>query len=310
MNKKIGLEDLSQMFGCQLNDLPKQVLAMINYIDTGYREPSIVEFEEYILSVLNITNSSNVERTSKENLEAFEAGWGDNLKAISSEGISIESLKPRYFRGNKFLRYDNKLIVANNLKLEYEMFTLVRYLLFNRYLSSVENIYELGCGSCQNLFLLSEIFPEKELYGLDWSVASVRIAELISEAGKRRITGTVFDMLEPYIDNPIKPNSAVFTIHSLEQLGGNYEKLVSFIIAANPEVVLHYEPIMEFYDSNNLLDYLAICYSKRRGYLSGLYNLLLSLQEQNKIEIIEARRPYLGGVIHESSLIVWRPIPY
>jgi len=143
---------------------------------------------------------------------------------------------------------------------------------------------------------------------MDWTNASARIAELLSKSQNGNIEGIVFDMMNPSSYIALKPHSAVFTIHALEQLGKKHEKLLSFIMAAKPDIVVHYEPIVEFYDQDNLLDYLAILYSRKRNYLSGFWTALCKLQEQNRIEILESRRPYPGGVIHEASLIAWRPL--
>jgi len=305
--QKITVDDFLRMFDCHRDELPEQFLSGLKRVDTSYHEANLVEFEEYILNVLQRINSPDIVRTKEENLEAFEKGWGENLESIISGKISMESLKPKYFRGSKFFRYNNTLIVTDNLNLEYDLFTLARYLLFTRYLSSSQDIYEFGCGSCQNLLILSGMFPSKKLYGLDWTNASAKIAELLSKSQNRNIEGIVFDMMNPSSDIALKPHSAVFTIHSLEQLGKEHEKLLSFIMAAKPDIVFHYEPILEFYDQDNLLDYLAILYSQKRNYLSGFWTALCQLREQNRIEILKSRRPYLGGVIHEASLIVWRP---
>jgi hypothetical protein len=306
--QRIAGDDFLRMFDCHLDELPEQLLSGLSHINTEYREANLVDFEEYVLYVLRLINLPDITRTKEENLEAFEKGWGENLESISPGNISLESLKPKYFRGSKFLRYSKKLIITDNLDLEYDLFTLARYLIFNKYLSKAEDIYEFGCGSCQNLLMLSEIFPSKRLYGLDWTNASTRIAGLLSESQNRNIAGIVFDMMAPSPDIVLKPHSAVFTVHALEQLGREYEKLLSFIMTAKPDIVFHYEPIVEFYDHDNLLDYLAVLYSQKRNYLSGFWTALCKLQEQNRIEILESRRPYLGGVIHEASLIAWRPL--
>jgi len=306
--QRITGDDFLRMFDCHLDELPERLLSGLNRMNTEYREANVVELEEYVLYVLNLINLHDITRTKEENLEAFEKGWEENLESIISGKVSSESLKPKYFRGSKFLRYSKKLIITDNLDLEYDLFTLARYLIFNKYLSKAEDIYEFGCGSCQNLLMLSEIFPSKRLYGLDWTNASTRIAGLLSESQNRNIAGIVFDMMAPSPEIVLKPHSAVFTIHSLEQLGKEHEGLLSFILASRPDIVMHYEPIMEFYDQDNLLDYLALLYSQKRNYLSGFWTALCKLQEQNKIEILESIRPYLGGIIHEASLIVWRPL--
>jgi hypothetical protein len=71
---------------------------------------------------------------------------------------------------------------------------------------------------------------------------------------------------------------------------------------------VNYEPIDEFYDPENLWDYLALKYSRKRGYLSGYLTSLQRLADAGRIEILEAIRPYLGGVYHEASLIAWKVI--
>lgn len=305
--KKIDQNDFCRMFKCHPDELPVQLISGLEMINTNFREPTLREFEEHVLNVLKQINGPHISRTKKENLEAFEKGWRNNLEMLIASGGTSYSLKPGYFRPNKFLRYNKVLIVTDNHNLEYELFNMARYLLFTRYLSPYEHIYELGSGSCQNLLLLSELFPTKTLFGLDWTTASAEIAHYLSKARNKRIEGVIFDMTNPSPDFVIRPESAVITIHALEQIGRNHGKLISFLMDAKPGLVLHYEPIIEFYNDNNLLDYLAILYSKRRNYLYGFLTELQRLEGESKIEIIAAWRPYLGGIIHESSVIIWRP---
>lgn len=305
---KITKADFCKRFNCDLNGLPEDLISKFCRTNTTYRYPDQKEYEEYILYVLKQVAASSVTRSREENLKRFKEGWLENLRLILNGQINLQNLKPRYFRSSDFFRYDNKLIIPENKDIEYDLFTLARYIIFSKYLCDYENIYELGCGSCHNLLMLSEMFPTKCLYGLDWVETSVKIANELSKRLNKNVEGFTFDMFNPSLDIAIKPNSAIITIHSLEQLGNRYEKLLSFILNSKPRFVLHYEPVQELYDPDCLLDYLALLYSERRNYLSGYLTALRELEEQNKIEILEAYRPYVGGVIHESSLIAWRPL--
>jgi len=306
-NRIVG-KDFSRMFKYSVDELPQIFLSALEKVETTYRDANLEEFQEYALEVLKKNSDPYITRTAEENLEAFEKGWEENLEILKQEGLSSESLRPKYFRPNKFLRYDKKLIISDNLALEYDLFNLARYLIFLRYLAPYEEIYELGCGSCQNLLLLSELFPAKRLFGLDWASSSVEIANLLARKFNKNVEGMPFDLLNPPPRNIFKPGSAVITIHSLEQIGTHYAKLLSLLTDSKLGLVLHYEPVMEFYDENNLLDYLAVMYSRKRNYLSGFLTSLRHLHEEGKIELLGAWRPYLGGVLHESSLIIWRPI--
>lgn len=307
--KRITEEDFGALFNVSCKELPAAFCEKLYNVDTGYTFANKYELEEYIFNVLKLIYSNNIQRTVEQNLQTWEKGWSENLSFLSQNNVtSVEALKPKYFRESRFLRFNNELIVPDNLNLEYDLFVLSRYIIFSKYLSVYKNIYEFGCGSCQNLLMLSDVFPSKKLYGLDWAEPSIKIAKKLSETLDRNIEAFIFDMLNPSPDIVLKPKSAVITIHSLEQLGQRYDKLLSFIIAARPDIVVNYEPILEFYDEDNLLDYLAILYSRKRKYLSGYLTSLRELEKQNKIEILQAYRPYLGGIIHESSLIIWRPL--
>jgi len=304
----IGREDFACMFKTNHDQLPEQFLSGLDQVNTSYREADKEELAEYVLYILKLLNTPEVVRSTEQNFQAWNRGWDENLQSILQDGIDLQNLKANYFRGSKFFRYDNKLTIPENNDIEYDLFVHSRYIIFSKYLCEYENIYEFGCGSCQNLLMLSDMFPSKRLYGLDWVEPSVKIAKKLSETLGRNIQAFIFDMLNPSPDIVLKPNSAVITIHALEQLGQRYDKLLSFIIAAKPDIVVNYEPILEFYDEDNLLDYLALLYSRKRNYLSGYLTALRELEKQNKIEILQAYRPYLGGIIHEASLIIWRPL--
>jgi len=306
--RRITVDDFCRMFNCLEEQLPKEVLTNINRMNTQYLVPNLDQFQEYSLHVLKLITSPTITRTIEQNMDAWEKGWNENLHSLADDEELSQSLKPRYFRPNKFLRYNKELVVTDNLDLEYDLFTLARAIIFSRYLCPFKHIYEFGCGSCQNLLALAKVFPDKSLYGLDWATASIRIAKALTEARGLNIEGIFFDMMHPSGEVVLNPGSAVLTIHALEQLGQQHQKLLSYLISARPAIVVHYEPILELYDPDNFLDYLSLLYSQKRNYLSGFLTALVKLQKENKIEILESRRPLLGGVIHESSLIVWRPL--
>ena len=70
--QKIGGDDFLRMFDCHRDELPEQFLSGLKRVDTEYHEANLVEFEEYILNVLQRINSPEIVRTKEENLEAFE----------------------------------------------------------------------------------------------------------------------------------------------------------------------------------------------------------------------------------------------
>jgi len=68
------------------------------------------------------------------------------------------------------------------------------------------------------------------------------------------------------------------------------------------------EPIEDLYDEENLLDYLALKYHRKRGYLSGYLPRLRMLEAEGKLKIMEVRRMHFGSIYQEGySFVVWRP---
>jgi hypothetical protein len=291
--------------------LPDQAATLLrdhaSVVDARCRPASRAERDEYILEMLDLIRSPRIERSAEENRAAWERGWQQNLDEARAGGFAPETLKPKYFRGNRFLRWHGDVLVCENPQIEYDLFVLARRLLFGWYLQGVETIYEVGSGSANNLWLLSELFPQARIVGLDWVEPAVQLATELGAATGRRIEGRRFDMMNP--DRSFVPDagSAFVTIHALEQIGDGHQALLEWLHEAQPSIVLHYEPILEFYDGASLLDYLALWYSERRRYLTGLWTAIAARRDAGWADVLDARRPGLGGVYHEASVIVWRP---
>lgn len=305
---RITADDFCEMFRCDADELPEGFAQRLSKINTAYQSANRSQLEKYLLDMLDRIEKPWAKRSREENMNAFEKGWSENLELLKTEGVSEQTLRPRYFRNNKFLRYNRDLIVAQNTDIEYDLFVLARMIIFSRYLSGFDEICELGCGSCNNLYMLNKMFPNKTLRGFDWVPASPKIADYLAQTLNADISGGIFDMLSPDTNLNLDKSTAVITIHAMEQLGQNHGPFIDYLLHNKPGIVIHYEPIVELYDPQNLIDYLAIMYSRKRGYLSGYLTKLRQLENQNKLQILQQFRPNLGGVYHESSLIVWKPL--
>jgi len=276
--------------------------------DTRFRPVTTAENEEYLLHYFSLLKRTDIRRDNEQNHEAWLRGWTESLNEIIVSGPSAIACRPKYFRGSKFLRWRRGLVTTPNPQLEYDLFVATRHQVFRHWLSDSSAIHELGCGSGGNLWLLQEIFPDKRIRGYDWVDPSIKIASLIGEHTGRDVGGSLLNFLAPPERLPINPGETVITIHALEQIGNRFGPLLESILSARPALVLHYEPVIEYYDPANLLDYLALWYCEKRGYLNGLPGALHALQKEGRIEILEEHRPELGGTLHECSLIVWRPL--
>lgn len=298
--------ELHQLFGlpAQAGDLVRDRVSALNL---RCHPASGLERDEYVHEMLDLIRSPRIERSMDENRAAWERGWQQNLDEARAGGFAPDTLKPKYFRGNRFLRWQRGLVVSENPQIEYDLFNLARRLLFGWYLPGIRTIYEIGSGSCNNLWLLSELFPDATIIGLDWVDPAVKLANELGKETGRKIEGRRFNMISPVHSVTLEPGSAVVTIHALEQLGDQHGALLDWLTAARPALVLHYEPIVEFYDAANLLDYLARWYSERRRYLTGFWTAIAARRDAGELELLAADRPGVGGIYHEASVIVWRP---
>lgn len=274
----------------------------------SYSFASKSECLEYISEFLKLIDNPRIQREKEENFEAWNKGWGENLSIIEEKGYSDETVRPRYLRKHKFLRFERDIIVSPNPMLEFQLFQVVRKLIFNEFLQPYDEIHELGCGSGGNLWTFANLFPDKRLIGYDWAKAAVQIADNMGLYLNRKIVGKELNFFEPSSNLNFSNSSAVVSVHALEQIGKSHQNLLTAIINGKPSIVVHYEPIMENYDENNCFDLLAIKYSRKRKYLEGYLNALLQAEKDGHLRILLSKRPEIGGIWHESSLIVWKPL--
>jgi ubiquinone/menaquinone biosynthesis C-methylase UbiE len=300
-------KDMATLFQTTPECLGPEATATLASIDSRHRPIDLAEMEAYVLEFINRLQAPWIERSGEENHIAWTKGWSENLEEVRRLGASADTLKPKYFRGSPYLRFRKGVVVSPNCQIEHDLFRVTRQHLFQRYLSEASTICEIGCGSGQNLWMLTELFPEKKIMGLDWVTPCVEIAHEIAKIG-RQVTGHLFDMTQPDGSFHLPQNTAVITIHALEQIGQRHKQLIEWLIAQKPQIVLQHEPVLDFYDPENTFDALALWYSKKRNYLEGYYEALLVEEKKGRLKIETAYRPELGGVLHEMSVLVWRPL--
>lgn len=223
-----------------------------------------------------------IKKIDNVNLKPSAKSWNDYW----SEFKSLDS--PTYLNRQKIFRYNGQYIEAPE-DTERVFFQALKKHYFEKYFSTMDVVIEFGCGSGNNLVQLHEIFPNIKLYGLDRSKAAV---SLVSRSGF--VNGIEFDMTVPNKLTKDTGKIGILTSGSLEQLGENYKLFISFLLRFKADVHVHIEPFIELYDENNLFDYLAITYHKKREYLG---RFLSNISSEKKI--IEINRTTFGNMYNE-----------
>jgi hypothetical protein len=260
-----------------------------------YRLLTKKEQDQVVIEILDTLLDPSLPFSGKHRREQWEKGLGENLKNGDHT--------PRYFGKYKVNRINQKFVVGSTKNFEQKMLYSIIDELTYRYLAGHNDIYEFGCGTGHNLLRVRKINKSARLHGFDWVKSS---NELVRKLG---FHAEQFDFFEPNLKIKLEPNSAVYTVAALEQVGTRYERFLKYLLKQKPSVVVNIEPMPEFLDPTNLLDYLSIKYMKKRRYLDGYYDALVRLEKEGKIEILEARRSGIGSkFIDGYSIVVWRPL--
>ena len=83
--------------------------------------------------------------------------------------------------------------------------------------------------------------------------------------------------------------------------------MLQYLLKNKPKLVVHLEPTIELYDENNLIDYLAIIFHRKRGYTQGYLTLLQELELKGVLEIIKVKRLEFGSTFMEGfTYIIWK----
>ncbi len=306
---ELTLEDFANSFGTTVHDFPEDFKDLIAKFDFRYRKCSSEERDKVILDILKILESDDLKVSGRGRKADWERGWVENLQNFRNSGYSLTELVPKYIRPGQYVRLNRDYVIPCDDNFELNYSDILRTWLFTKYLKNMEAVYEFGCGTGYHLARLAEMYPEKKLHGLDWIDASRQIVDLLAKRHSLNTEGHLFDFFSPDERLEIAGNSAIFTWGALEQLGSNYEAFLQFLLKKAPAVCLNVECLGELYDKDNLVDYLADQYRKKRNYLDGYLTRLHQLEADGKIIIEKVQRLYFGSLYHEVySFVVWKPL--
>jgi hypothetical protein len=299
--------DYARITGVEIKQV-KAILKDFPPAEFRYRNLSEDERDDAILCVLKKVEEIDLPASGINDVSRWEKGWGEVLEKINNSGFSIEVLRPQYFHYD-ILRYGGNYIKVPDANLEFDFYTTIRRILFRKYFNGFKKIIEFGCGTGTNLMILCELFPGVLLTGCDWAHSSQQIIKIMSKKLNAKIEGVQFNMLTLVGKENVEIDSdtALITMHAMEQLGTSFGAFLENIMKNRPGIVFHIEPILELYEPDRLFDTLAVKYHEKRNYLKGYLTALKKLESENKIEILEIRRLFFGSLFHEGySLVVWK----
>lgn len=307
MNQTIGVEDFCRHLGTTEEQLPCECKQLIGDYDFTYSELSKEERDSTILRVIRRLNGE-LEVSGQHRQQRWEDGWSENLDEFIQADYDLNKLVPKFVKLNEVIRYEGDYVQPNSAEFETQFVSVLRTYIIRHLFASVDNVYEYGCGTAHNLVEFCRHYPEKTYYGLDWSVASQKIIDLLREKLGMNIFGHRFDLFAPDKDYQIKDNSGLLTVGALEQMGNSFTEFLDYILKQKPSLCVHMETTYELCDQNDLFDYLSAKYLEKRGYLNGFLDRLKELDSKGTIELLGIHRTF-GSLFHDGyTLLVWKPL--
>jgi len=239
--------------------------------------------------------------------------WSDSWERVRKQyilsGCKIEALDPPFMGSTPIIRLNGDYAIPKDPAFEHHWFRVYRNWLFKKFLNDekINKVFEFGCGSGFNLVRIAQLYPHKDLIGLDWALPAVDLVNQVAKDHNLNLTGRHFDYFSIDETIPIDTHSVVCTFCSLEQTGKRFVPFLEWLIKKKPKLVISMEPAIENYNQDNLYDYLAWRYVEHREYLKGYFLFLRAASAAGKIEILHDHRPQFGSFFHEGySTIVWR----
>jgi len=241
-----------------------------------------------------------------EYLEFWEIGWKENLD-LFRDTLNISALLPKFIRKNSLIRFQGKFIAPEDPNFESNFVEVIRETVFQQYFSDSESIWEFGCGTGLNLVHLSRIFPEKQLVGCDWALASVHIIKELSKSLGLNLDGQLFDIFNPNLEilDTVPANSGLLTVGTMEQIGAQFFPFLNALLNSKFKIIIHLETNYELYDKTDLFDYFPVKYIEKRNWLTGYFSELRKLEGEGKIEILHQKKTF-GSFFHDGyTITIW-----
>ncbi len=302
----LHLDDFAQLCGTTLDEFPEAAVSIASSRDFRYRRLTGAERDAQLCQIVRRIIDGDMWVSGPDKQHIWDGGWSENLEEYRRTR-SLDALAPKFLRP-QVLRLFGDYVDPVSPRFEFDVVDVFRHWLFSRYLNKVSGIYEFGCGSAQHMPVYAKLFSGIPVTGLDWSPVSSEIISLLAADYGWPLSARRFDFFKPDCDFTLASGAGVVTVGALEQLGSNFGAFLGYLLEQKPAVVINVETITEMYDPDNLVDYLALAYDRRRGYLTGWLTTLRELEQQGVVRILRSFKTQIGGRFHDSyCTVVWTP---
>jgi hypothetical protein len=233
--------------------------------------------------IQQIENEYNLDKYAK--LMALELSSMEEYKTKEFEQAGLHPIT-----GEMTISFGDSLFKASVPEARNIFYGLIKTAL-DKYSST--NICELGCGYGYNLSFL-----KKNTYGGEYSKNAVELGR------KLGFDVVEFNYYQPDDYNLIKPDTTIFTTHSIEQIP-DATTIIESLEKQKQKInyVIHFEPTV-IPERSTLLGLMRNKYMELNDYNRNLIDVL---KKRTDIEILELQTDVFGLVpLNTTNLIVWK----
>jgi hypothetical protein len=179
------------------------------------------------------------------------------------------------------------------------------------HLSGASSLVELGCGYGSVILGLARkaAFQDLSYFAADYTSTGPELAGLIARNESVELTTGRVDLGNGTVTGMKVPQgSVIFTAYAAQYLDPIEDSFMNGLIALEPKVVIHVEPVYEHCDPATLLGLLRQRYIQANGYNRNLSTILHDHEARGSLEIIRDTPPGFGpNPLLAASVIAWVP---
>ena len=285
----------------------------------------MIEMKEISLSDLNkyspwpnrlrgIEEFAIREKTDAEVRREFEAEkWNELLQECkNSDKLTVDiveglfsdlSLEMPYYEDGKFYIDTYGNILKRHLDLYSN--TLAPHI------DGASALVELGAGFGSKILHLSnrEAFKDLPLVAGEYAGTGRDIMKLLNESSDRKMKIGHCDFRSLEIDEGLVPeNAIIFTSYAANYVPQLDNAFADYLLALNPEVIVHFEPVYEVLELNTEFDKMCQKYMELNDYNKNLLQVIKESEAQGKSKISSLRPNCLSAnPFLPISVLEWHP---
>jgi hypothetical protein len=148
-----------------------------------------------------------------------------------------------------------------------------------------------------------------QLFAADYTSTGPALASLIAKEENVELTSGHCDFTSRKLtDLSVPRDTILFTAYAAQYVEELGPRFIEGIIALEPKVVVHVEPVYEHAEETTLLGLLRRRYIEVNGYNRNLSTILHDHEELGSLEILEETAPAFGpNPLLAASVIAWKP---